>query len=188
MVPPHFHPALARRRALTLAGPASVVSQRGTTMPSGTKWPEEHTAVFKRLYAEGLSGSQIAHLMNRELGTDYTRNAIIGKAHRMGFARRSSKPRPRSQKWKADAPKTRKLKPFVRYRELPRQRPFPLPPEPVFMPLDYHLTLMQLTERTCKFPVGDPRDADFGFCGAPKAMDGGPYCSWHRQIAYQSKS
>ena len=57
-------------------------------MPSGTKWPEEHTAVFKRLYAEGFSGSQVAHLMNWELGTDYKRNAIIGKAHRMGFARR----------------------------------------------------------------------------------------------------
>src|SRR3990167_5877017 len=94
------------------------------TMPSGTKWPEEHTAVFKKLYAEGLSGSQVAHLMNWELGTDYTRNAIIGKAHRMGFARRSSKPRPRSQKWKADAPKTRKLKPIIRYRELPRPLQF----------------------------------------------------------------
>ena len=157
-------------------------------MPNGTKWPEKHTAVFKRLYAEGLSGSQVAQMMNWELGTEYTRNAVIGKAHRMGFVRRSSKPRPRSRKWKADAPKTRKLKPVVRYWELPRPRPFLLPPEPVFMPLDRHLTLMQLTERTCKFPVGDPQEPSFSFCGAPKEADGCPYCEFHARIAFQSKS
>ncbi|MFO7855656.1 MAG: GcrA family cell cycle regulator, partial [Paracoccaceae bacterium] len=49
------------------------------------------------------------------------------------------------------------------------------------------LTLLQLTERTCKWPIGDPATDDFHFCGLPAAQ-GKPYCDAHVQIAFQPMS
>ena len=49
------------------------------------------------------------------------------------------------------------------------------------------LTLMELTERTCKWPVGDPATEDFWFCGLP-VQQGKPYCEAHVGVAFQPMS
>ncbi|MCW2317226.1 GcrA cell cycle regulator [Rhodoblastus acidophilus] len=51
-------------------------------------------------------------------------------------------------------------------------------------PEDGRFQLWHLTERMCHFPLGDPRNEDFRFCGAAKPVEGGPYCADHAQLAY----
>ncbi|RWO23332.1 GcrA family cell cycle regulator [Mesorhizobium sp.] len=51
------------------------------------------------------------------------------------------------------------------------------------VPISLNLKLVELTEHTCKWPVGDPQAADFGFCGNG-AAETGPYCKYHARIAY----
>jgi len=54
----------------------------------------------------------------------------------------------------------------------------------IVVPISRRLTLLQLTENTCKWPIGDPLGAGFHFCGA-KTCEGSPYCSYHSKIAFQ---
>lgn len=56
--------------------------------------------------------------------------------------------------------------------------------ENVVVPISRHLTLLQLTERTCKWPVGDPLHDDFHFCGH-ESGESSPYCSYHSKLAFQ---
>lgn len=51
------------------------------------------------------------------------------------------------------------------------------------VPVSRKLKLVELTERTCKWPNGDPQAEDFGFCGS-EAGETGPYCRYHARIAY----
>lgn len=55
------------------------------------------------------------------------------------------------------------------------------------VPIARKLTLVQLTEGTCKWPVGDPLKADFHFCGN-SARDASPYCVYHAKLAFQPAS
>ncbi|TIX56791.1 MAG: hypothetical protein E5V25_27930, partial [Mesorhizobium sp.] len=52
------------------------------------------------------------------------------------------------------------------------------------VPVSRNLKLVELTERTCKWPVGDPQALDFGFCGNDAPLEG-PYCRYHSRISYQ---
>ena len=52
------------------------------------------------------------------------------------------------------------------------------------IPLEQRRTLVQLTDATCRWPVGDPGSADFFFCGGQTKEDG-PYCTHHSRVAYQ---
>jgi len=154
-------------------------------------WTEERVELLKKLWAEGLSASQIA----AELG-NVTRNAVIGKVHRLGLSgrakptrsavsrpRRMRPPRPRGEPGyttignvalKADS------------GALPQARPKPerAPVAELVIPKAERKTIMQLTERTCKWPIGDPGDEEFYFCGR-RSESGMPYCDYHARIAYQ---
>ena len=57
----------------------------------------------------------------------------------------------------------------------------------VVVPMSRNLSLIQLTERTCKWPNGDPLSDDFSFCGN-EAGESGPYCGYHSRVAYQPAS
>jgi GcrA cell cycle regulator len=61
------------------------------------------------------------------------------------------------------------------------------PVENVVVPISRHLQLIQLNERTCKWPNGDPLSEDFHFCGNDSA-ETGPYCNYHSRIAFQPAS
>jgi GcrA cell cycle regulator len=185
------------------------------------------------MWAEGQSASQIA----KELG-GVTRNAVIGKVHRLGLSNRagegaaasddteqpslarneapSPKPAEPAAAKPAAAPKPAPERPApqaapapasgatvtplpIRKAIIPAGQP--LPPQPSANEISPEalasvrevekrakkLTLMELTERTCKWPIGDPATDDFWFCGLP-SVAGKPYCEAHVGVAFQPMS
>jgi GcrA cell cycle regulator len=153
-------------------------------------WNEQTVETLKKLWSEGLSASQIA----AELG-GITRNAVIGKVHRLGLSVRKnsytslqrkpraagapSGPKPRTQ---YSAPLNGKTFPNPKPtapQPLPEERKTEVPPR--------HLTLGELvtgTERvggSCRWAYGDN---PFTFCGHPQQI-GRPYCPFHTALAYQ---
>lgn len=181
-------------------------------------WTDERVEVLKTMWGEGKSASQIA----KELG-GVTRNAVIGKVHRLGLSNRTAsttKPAVAPEKPEAKAAETAKAKPAepeakpepvveaapVRVAPIPPRKPIikagqPLPPQPSANEVSpealatvkeieksaKRLTLMELTERTCKWPVGDPATTQFWFCGHA-VQQGKPYCEAHVAVAFQPMS
>jgi GcrA cell cycle regulator len=216
-------------------------------------WTDERVELLKKMWNEGHSASQIA----KELG-GVTRNAVIGKVHRLGLSNRNAPepevkadPKPEvvpEPKASAEpvaaapaapkaAPKAPEPKPVVEnpvvdlakakaeraaaasMAEVPEPEEEeddvpevytpraiipagqPLPPQPSANEIDPEalatvrevektarkLTLLELTERTCKWPIGDPATEDFWFCGLP-VKPGKPYCEAHVSVAFQPMS
>ncbi len=202
-------------------------------------WTDERVELLKKMWGEGQSASQIA----KELG-GVTRNAVIGKVHRLGLSNRTSgaaaapeakakqpakpdaaaspraeaqaaPPRKAAAKSKAGAihdaapagdeepaeaaPGAGVTVPHTRKAIIPAGQP--LPPQPSANEISpealakvseiekkaKRLSLMELTERTCKWPVGDPATDDFWFCGLP-VQSGKPYCEAHVGVAFQPMS
>lgn len=145
-------------------------------------WTEERVTLLRKLWAEGLSASQIAKQL-----TGVTRNAVIGKVHRLGLAGRATPSRPAKRPVRAQRPRI--IGPTA-----PRMRPPSMTPA-VFVPQLEPLrdaegraaNVLTINESTCKFPIGDPNDPDFAFCGraANNGRNSGPYCADHARLAYQ---
>ncbi len=134
-------------------------------------WTEERVAMLGNLLRGGLSAGQIAE----EMG-GITRNAVIGKARRLGLGFCATNPggRPKSGR-------KPRAHPFVD-RKPPNVAPgaiADLQPEIVANPV----TLLELTEWTCRWPIGDPTSPDFVFCGA-LPVPGHSYCAGHCRLAY----
>jgi len=176
-------------------------------------WTDERVELLKKLWMEGLSASQIAAM----LGEGVTRNAVIGKVHRLKLSGRakpaSSTPRVRS------TPRPAPRRPSTssstsshsnRSSAIGMSRPRPMggggggsigatalkiseefeneayqvpQVEELDIPLEQRLNLLQLNENTCKWPIGDPLNPDFYFCGQ-HADDAKPYCEFHSRRAY----
>lgn len=190
-------------------------------------WTDERVETLKRMWNEGQSASQIA----KELG-GVTRNAVIGKVHRLGLSNRVGGKDDEEERAPAPAPAVAaKPEPAARPEPAPRPEPTrpaapaaaaptsasnvtalpvrkaiipagqPLPPQPSLNEISPEalasvrevekrarkLTLMELTERTCKWPIGDPATDDFWFCGLP-SLPGKPYCEAHVGVAFQPMS
>jgi len=145
-------------------------------------WTDERVELLKKLWAEGLSASQIA----AELG-GITRNAVIGKVHRLGLSGRAKSPStaaPRPRKPRSSG-MIRVSRPAIRGNTA-LAYDYEAEPEPELLeiPTEQRKTLLQLNEHTCRWPVGDPGAADFFFCGGETANEL-PYCSYHSRVAYQ---
>ena len=155
-------------------------------------WTDERIVVLKKLWAEGLTATQIA----QRLGDGVTRNSVIGKVHRLGLGGRATPSSP------STAPR-RVARARVSAPSVPRQRPT-APARPAtstpaatieavqktlasLAPLKIDdgraITVLSLKESMCKFPIGDPTDPAFAFCGRRACV--GPYCGAHAQVAYQ---
>lgn len=209
-------------------------------------WTDERVETLKRMWAEGQSASQIA----KELG-GVTRNAVIGKVHRLGLSNRTEDaaeaapaaaaappaapaspqpaakaaapkaapaPQPAAQPEPAPAAQARSPEPEPKEADRAAQAPEPapvafnprrniipagqpLPPQPSANEISPEalasvrevekksrkLSLMELTERTCKWPIGDPATDKFWFCGMP-SQAGKPYCEAHVGVAFQPMS
>ena len=133
-------------------------------MTGGGHWTEDRIGQLKQLLASGLSASQVA----RTLG-GVTRNAVIGKAHRLGLTRNS----------------------VVRRTCASPPKP-PPPPEPVVLPPEpepeidkggVHYTTLTIRDGLCRWPIGDPMAADFHYCGKPCPC-AQPYCKSHMATGF----
>ncbi|MGR3485024.1 MAG: GcrA family cell cycle regulator [Paracoccaceae bacterium] len=205
-------------------------------------WTDDRVETLKKMWGEGQSASTIA----KELG-GVTRNAVIGKVHRLGLSNRATAAEaasPPPAEAKADAPAKRtpaaRVAPAAPAEAAPDTPPEPrtesaeprtesaeprtvsaeppappmsaarraiipagqpLPPQPSANEISAEalakvqevekgakkLTLMELTERTCKWPIGDPATPQFWFCGLP-VQQGKPYCEAHVGVAFQPAS
>ncbi len=164
-------------------------------------WTDERVEQLRKLWAEGHSASQIA----AQLGS-VTRNAVIGKVHRLKLSSRGrSTAAPARQKKAAQpvtasrttsraATVTRSVTTSMGATALQAQfgtepvaRYHMRPAENVVVPISRKLHLVELSERTCKWPNGDPLSEEFSFCGHDPA-DTGPYCRYHAKVAFQPAS
>jgi len=155
-------------------------------------WTDERIALLTKLWTDGLTASQIA----AALGEATTRNAVIGKAHRLGLSGRPSPVRsPRPARAAASRPsKPRPLNSAGRIPLLAKSgdpsRPSQVEPQmrtiiPMAeIPLGPSVSLLKVTDKMCKWPIGHPGDEGFRFCGS-SSRDGSPYCEGHAQMAYQ---
>ena len=123
-------------------------------------WTDERVEILKKLWLDGLSASQIA----KQLG-GVTRNAVIGKVHRLGLSGRAAPSQPARPAFKAPRP-PRPVTPAPR-RPAGRRRPHaPAPPAPApFVEQPGSATVLTLGAHMCKWPIGDPSTDDFTFCG-----------------------
>lgn len=204
-------------------------------------WTDERVEILKKLWAEGLSASQIA----AQLG-GVTRNAVIGKVHRLKLSGRgkTTSASPRAKKVTTATPAATTAAPprsapaassasvsataaqtasvasatvssgtttrvqtqsqttmrsttvtknngsaalQVEYEVETVTETVTQAEDNVVVPIARRLTLMQLTERTCKWPIGDPLHDDFHFCGH-ESGESSPYCSYHAKLAFQPSS
>lgn len=159
-------------------------------------WTDERVAILKKMWGDGKTAAEIA----KELGEGVTRNAVIGKAHRLKLSGRAS-PIQATKKTVKVAKEQSNTKPRAKVKKAdvvdkPKAAPVkraPSVPSPSKQEVEAiknkgkRLPLSQLTERMCRWPIGDPNDADFGFCGC-KTEVGLSYCTEHTQIAYQTTS
>lgn len=157
---------------------------------AATGWTDDRVELLSKLWSEGLSASQIA----AQLGGGVTRNAVIGKVHRLGLSGRA----------KAGAAGNAAARPVAKPRPAPvgavpgdPARPAPLEPiarppvsvdhrwsEDAAIPDSQRVSILELRDSMCRWPLGDPAKPDFGFCGARSAT-GMPYCGHHCRLAYQ---
>lgn len=185
-------------------------------------WTEDRVKTLVRMWKkEKSTAGQIAEVLG---GT--TRNAVIGKIHRMGLSRTTKKPREEPKlgseaspveaaeegpaqtqpsaeptQGKAEPPDDTGEAPSDAPAEEPAAETEDAPAEPdkelAAKPADtpeekvqnaeksaLKLGLLELTERTCKWPYGDPATKDFWFCGLPSKA-GQPYCEAHISLAFQ---
>lgn len=168
-------------------------------------WTEDRVEILTKLWAEGLSASQIA----KQLG-GVTRNAVIGKVHRLGLSGRAKPSRPSTAR-KAK-PRTAASKPASKPRIIragsksasrsasstsrrgaistPKREKtvaaisMPPPIEAKPLPNGEFATILTIRDHMCKWPIGDPSSDDFRFCGR-KSADGSPYCEAHSAVAFQ---
>ena len=152
-------------------------------------WNDERVDLLSRLWLEGRSASQIA----TELGQGVTRNAVIGKVHRLGLSGRV--------KLAPSAPATRlRVKPVNKQDErqphvvsiAPAMETLAPPPpaiaqrpsSDVVIPFSNRVTIMELRDTMCRWPLGDPTSVDFRYCGSRSGALG-PYCDEHARMAFQ---
>lgn len=134
-------------------------------------WTEERVVKLKELWGSGMTAAQIAD----ELG-DVTRNAVIGKANRLGLSKpgrpRAVKPKPSPRRQIVARP----AQPAQPERDEMPEEPLSPPPPPGALP----------QHRRCQFPIGHPGEDDFHFCDH-ETVSGKPYCSYHCRMAYRQR-
>ena len=138
-------------------------------------WNDKKEQKLRELWSKGHTASQIAELLG-----DTTRNAVIGKAHRLNLEARAPSKRSRSDKSEAPKPQTK-----FRGSESRKSKFKSILLDKNFEP-ENPTSLENLTDQTCKWPSGHPDEENFYFCGR-KPVDAFPYCKLHILYAYQPK-
>ncbi len=169
-------------------------------------WTEERVELLRQLWLDGQSASQIS----AALGAGLTRNAVIGKVHRLGLAGRAKAPAAQPNATAAAAPKAHaaprrangatarpataavmappamvrgNIALAVNAEAAPEAQPV-RNEEEVVIPLSLRVTIVDLEQSMCRWPLGDPTSPDFRYCGSP-SNGTTPYCRPHGALAYQ---
>jgi len=162
-------------------------------------WTDERVETLTKMWKDGNSAAEIA----KELG-GVTRNAVIGKAHRLGLSGRSSPIKKKKEDTKkttkatAAPKKTAAAKKTVEKKKASgpkkvasaaQQKIIAEAIKEAVAEVDRELAggvaLLELTEKLCRWPIGDPQESDFHFCGMA-SMPNLPYCEEHAAEAYQT--
>ena len=146
-------------------------------------WTEQETKILRDLWKKGLTASQIAsHIPGK------TRNACIGRAHRLNLEARAvsrkTTSKVKTENIVPDSNRGKKLGRKVKFSSLSRFRSLLLDKN---FESENPKTLEELTDKNCKWPIGHPNEKDFYFCGR-KPMEKFPYCKLHLLYAYQPKN
>ena len=139
-------------------------------------WTPDREKKLKDLWKKGHTASQIASIIG-----DTTRNAVIGKAHRLNLQARATSKRitSKTKTEENNVPtKEGKLSRKARFKALLLDKNF----EP-----ENPKKLEELTDETCRWPIGHPYEKTFYFCGR-KSMEKFPYCKLHLLYAFQPKN
>jgi len=155
-------------------------------------WTDERVDYLRKLWADGLSASQIA----KELG-GVTRNAVIGKVHRLGLSGRAKGPSQARMPGQKRAARSSSYAPRaprngsrmngdgrIRGQASGSRAALYAAQEVIEAPEPIRIELTELTDRTCKWPYGDPVTPEFFFCGH-EVNSGSPYCRYHARLAFQ---
>tara|TARA_B110000971_G_scaffold213564_1_gene244551 strand:+ start:572 stop:1066 length:495 start_codon:yes stop_codon:yes gene_type:complete len=138
-------------------------------------WTENKISKLRELWTKGHTASQIADMLG-----DTTRNAVIGKAHRLELEARAPSKQPSSQvkalsksgkKGAQPMSKKSKFQSILLDKNFEAEKP---------------VSLENLTEATCKWPIGHPDEENFYFCGRTSESEF-PYCKLHVLYAFQPK-
>lgn len=165
-------------------------------------WTDERVEQLKQLWLDGKSASQIASV----LANGITRNAVIGKVHRLGLSGRVKAPSQNTPRQRTPRPQGHRPGNMQRshgggggggmamprthganalaYSPRAEARPMERPMEEVVVPMCEPITIMELRESTCRWPLGDPATPEFRYCGGQSPI-GTPYCTYHSRVAYQ---
>lgn len=160
-------------------------------------WTAEKIEQLNKLWSEGMSITEIGKILGM------TRNAVVGKAHRLGLAKRPSPiarapgPRPAAQPVPSAQPSRPVATPSpavvaaAPVAEAPVAAPKPAMPimsQPARpRPTPAFRATRVANGPACRWPLGDPKSPDFHFCGSP-SIEGKPYCEKHCAMAYSGWS
>lgn len=156
-----------------------------------TFWTDEKTAECHRLLLEGKSGLAIAVIIGAP-----SRNSVISKIHRSGWtgpnSRGSSNKPPTNPRRRPVPPRPATFN-FKRRQPPPQPKPQAVEAIDQVLPTQYDVSfaeggpkiLLHLQRDDCRYPIGDPRKADFCFCAAQRVGKWSPYCANHTRIAYE---
>ena len=139
-------------------------------------WTEEKVKKLRELWTKGLTASEIAGTLG-----DTTRNAVIGKAHRLNLEERA----PSKAKSVSEKKQTNSAQPKLRASASRKSKFNSILLDKNFEP-ENPTALENLTDQTCKWPSGHPEEENFYFCGR-KPVDSFPYCKLHVLYAFQPK-
>jgi GcrA cell cycle regulator len=152
-------------------------------------WTELAIAAARKSHALGKTAAKTAADLKRAFGGTLSRNAVIGKWFRMGLsddekdnhARAARRSRPRA-KAKPKSPAARRSRTMCAPSLVPSLDGAVDAAHPDQASLVQRKQLLDLGPGDCRWPIGDPKEADFFFCGAPQ-LTGSSYCRRHDHIA-----
>ncbi|HAX92179.1 MAG TPA: gcrA cell cycle regulator family protein [Rhodospirillaceae bacterium] len=164
-------------------------------------WTEQQIQTLKQMWGKGFSANDIA----KSLGGCVTRNAVIGKAHRLKLSASAAMPRAASVEppsktrgvvmasiKKVSGKKKSMLRSLPPVQSQETTARVISMPESMLRPIEIMkrsegIPVTKAGERHCRWPIGDPRSPDFRFCGCD-THEGLPYCASHARVAYQTVS
>lgn len=152
-------------------------------------WSEAEKNLAKEHWMQGDSAASISRELAHSLGARRSRNSVIGMLHRAGLAGQHTQPTrstTRARLRKDPSPRPRSTSPRINRVEQAARLSAELARIAALPPIDPTLGIERLNAFTCHYPIGDPKDADFAYCG--RTCSKGVWCAEHHRLVYRPDS